>query len=79
MWKSSYLSKDDSKLTALAVALPHGETTLLMVNNLVRLDFSALKLLLFNHDIYDNLEEEKKIIANEKVMNNACLIHYDII
>ena len=42
------------------------------------MDFLALKLLLVNHDIYDDLEEEKKIIANKKVIQNACLIHYDM-
>ena len=49
-----------------------------MVRDLALVDFSALKLLPFDHDIYDNPEEEKQIITNKKVMRNACLIHYDM-
>ena len=64
VWKSSYLSNDDNEPTALAKALPYGETTLSMISNLARVDFSTLKLLLFDHNIYDDLEKEKEIIAN---------------
>lgn len=49
-----------------------------MISNLARVDFSALKLLPFNHDIYDNPEEELQIVANKKVLRNACLLHYDM-
>ena len=49
-----------------------------MISDLARVDFSALKLLPFNHDIYDDPEEEKLIIANKKVLRNACLHHYDM-
>ena len=59
MWRSSYLSKDDCE------SAPMGETTLSMISNLAQVDFSALKLLPLNHDIYDDPEEEKTIIANK--------------
>ena len=49
-----------------------------MSSDLARVDFLALKLLPFNHDIYDNPEEEKYIITNKKVLQNACLLHYDM-
>ena len=49
-----------------------------MISDLTRVDFSALKLLPFDHDIYNNPEEEKQIIANKKVLKNACLLHYNM-
>ena len=54
------------------------EATLSMISNLARVDFSALKLLPFDHDIYDNPEEKKKTIANKKVLRNACFLHYNM-
>ena len=78
VWKSGYLSTDDKELETLAKLLPCGEGTLSMISNLARVDFSALKLLPFDHDIYDNPEEEKWIIANKKVLQNTYLLYYDI-
>ena len=78
VWKSGYLSEDEGEPTALAKVSPGGETTLAMISNLAQVDFAALKLLPFEHDIYDDREEEKKIIANKKVMRNECLLHYDM-
>ena len=68
VWKSGYLSEDEGEPTALAKGLPVGETTLAMISDLAQVTFLALKLLPFDHDIYDNLEEEKKIIPNKKVI-----------
>ena len=68
VWKSGYLSKDDSELENLAKVHPCREATLSMISNLTRVDFSALKVLPFDHDIYNDPEEEKKIIANKKVL-----------
>ena len=76
--KSGYLRKDDNKSIALTKALLCGETTLSMISNLAQVDFSALKLLPLNPDIYDDPEKEKMIIANKKVMRNACLLHSDM-
>ena len=76
MWKSGYLSADDDK--KLAKLLPCGEATLAMISDLARVDFSALKLLPLDHDIYDDPKEEALIIANKKVLRNACLLHYDM-
>ena len=76
VWKSVYLSTDDNKPETLAKLLPCGEATLSMISDLARVDFSALKLLPFDHDIYDNPEEELRIVANKKVLRNACLLHY---
>ena len=59
VWKLGYLSIDAKEPETLAKLLPCGEATLTMISNLARVDFSALKLLPFNHDIYDNPEEEK--------------------
>ena len=78
VWKSGYLSEDEGKSTALAKVIPGGETTLAMISDLAQVDFFALKLLPFDHDIYNDPEEKKKIIANKKVMRNACLLHYDM-
>ena len=47
-----------------------------MISNLVQVDFSVLKLLPFDRDIYDKPEGEQQIIANTKVLRNACLLHY---
>ena len=58
VWKSGYLSKDDSEPESLAKVLPCREATLTMISELARVDFSALKLLPFDHDIYDDPEEE---------------------
>ena len=49
-----------------------------MISGLARVDFFALKLLPFNHDIYDNPEEELRIVANKKVLHNACFLHYNM-
>ena len=57
VWKSGYLSKDDKEPEILAKLLPCGKATLSMISNLARVDFSALKLLSFDHDIYDNPKE----------------------
>ena len=76
VWTSGYLSKDDSKPETLAKVLTCRKATLSMISDLARVDFSALKLLPFDHDIYDNPEEELRIVANKKVLRNACLLHY---
>ena len=68
VWKSGYLSKDDRELETLAKVLPCGEATLSMISDLAHVVFSTLKLLPFDHDIYDDPEEEKQIIANKKVL-----------
>ena len=60
VWKSGYLSKVDGKPTALAKALPCKETTLSMISNLAQVDFSALKLLSFDHGIYDDPEKKNR-------------------
>ena len=60
MWKSGYLSEDEGEPTALAKGLPGGERTLAMISDLARVDFCALNLLSFDHDIHDNPEEEKR-------------------
>ena len=78
VWKSGYLTEDKGEPTALAKGLPGRETMLAMISDLARVDFSALKLLPFDHDIYDDPKEEKKIIENKKVMRNACLFNYDM-
>ena len=54
VWISGYLSKDDSELEILAKVLPCGGATLSIISDLARVDFSALKLLPFDHDINDN-------------------------
>ena len=58
VWKTGYLSTDNKEQETLAKLLPYKEVTLSMISNLVRVDFLALKLLPFDHDIYDNPEEE---------------------
>ena len=78
MWRSGYLSKDDSEPETLAKLHPCGEATLSMISELARVDFSALKFLPFDHYIYNDPEEEKKIIADKKVLQNARYIHYDM-
>ena len=78
VWKLGYLSTDDTEPETLAKLLPFGEATLSMIGDLARVDFSALKLLPFDHDIYDDPEEERQIVANKKVLRNACLLHYDM-
>ena len=59
VWKLGYLNKDDKEPEVLAKLLPCGEANLNMVRDLAQVDFSPLKLLHFDHDIYDNPEEEK--------------------
>ena len=49
-----------------------------MISGLGQVDFLALKLLPFDNDIYDDPEEELRIVANKKVLCNACLLHYDM-
>ena len=78
VWKLGFMSTDDKEPETLAKLLPCGEATLSMISDLARVDFLVLKLLPFNHDIYDNPEEEKQTIANKKVLQNACLLHYDM-
>ena len=75
VWKSGYLSTNDNKPETLAKLLHCGEVTLSMINNLARVDFSALKLLPFDHDIYIDPEEELQIVAIKKVLRNACFLH----
>ena len=60
VWKSGYLSSnlDGTNSVNLAKALPCSKTTLTMLVNLPRMDFSALKLLPFDHNIYDSPKEE---------------------
>ena len=72
-WRFGYLSEDEGKPTALAKGLPGSNDQQRSASG-----FLSTKVDPFNHDIYDNLEEEKKIIANKKVMRNACLLQYDI-
>ena len=74
VWKSGYLSIDDNEPETLAKILPYREATLSIISNLAHVDFSALKLLPFDHDIYDNPEEERGIVTNKKVLRNACLL-----
>ena len=76
--KSDYLSFVEEKPVNLVKSLPCGETTLAMLGNLWQVNFSALKLLPFDHDIYNIPTEEKLILANEKILQNACLLHYGI-
>ena len=78
VWKLGYLSKDDNKPTALTKALSCRRTTLSMISNLAQVDFSVLKILPLDHNIYNDSEEEKTIITNEKFMRKACLLRYDI-
>ena len=51
VWKLGYLSIDDNEPETLAKLLPCGEATLSMISDLARVDFLALKLLPFDHDI----------------------------
>ena len=78
VWKSDYLSTDDKEPETVAKLLPCGEATLSMISDLARVDFSALKLLPFDHNIYDGAWDKRRIIANKKVLCNACLLHYNI-
>ena len=78
MWKLGYLRTDDNEPETLAKLLPCREATLSMISDLARVDFSALKLLPFDHDIYNDPEEELRIVANKKVLRNACLLHYNM-
>ena len=59
LWKSGYLNEARDEPTALAKALPFGETTHCMLSNLQRVDFSALKITPLDHDIYDDPDQEK--------------------
>ena len=78
VWKSGYLGTDNKEPETLAKLLPCGEATLSMISNLARVDFSALKLLPFDHDIYNDPGDERRIIINKKVLRNAGLLHYDM-
>ena len=68
VWKSGYLSTNDKEPETLAKLLPCGEATLSMIRDLARVNFSALKLLPFNHNIYEDPEDKQRIIANKKVL-----------
>ena len=50
VWKSGYLSTDDEEPETLTKLLPCGKATLSMISDLARVNFSALKLLLFDTD-----------------------------
>ena len=63
MWKLGYLNADHDKPAILAKALPFGETAHSMLGNLQQVNFSTLRLLPLDHDTYDFLEKEKKILA----------------
>ena len=78
VWKLGYLSTDDKEPETLAKLLSCGKATLSMISHLARVDFTALKLLPFDHDIYNDPEDEWRIIASKKVLSNACLLHYDM-
>ena len=49
-----------------------------MLSNLQQVDFSALKITPLDHDIYDDPDQEKKILADKLILRNACLLHYDM-
>ena len=66
VWKSGYLSTDDKEPETLAKLLTCGEATLSMISNLARVDFLALKFLPFDHDIYNDPEDEWRIIAKKR-------------
>ena len=78
LWKLGYLDSAREELASLAKALPFGETTHYKLGNLQWVDFSALKIPPFNHDIYNNAEKKKQILANKLILRNACLLHYNM-
>ena len=78
VWKSGYLDATRDEPATLATALPFGETTHSMLSNLQQVDFSALKIPPLDHDIYNDPDQEKKILADKLILRNACLLHYDI-
>ena len=78
MWKSGYLDATLDEPATLATELPFGETTHSMLSNLQRVNFSALKIPPLYHDIYDDPNQEKKILADKLILRNACLLHYNM-
>ena len=78
LWKLGYLDPASDEPATLATALPFGETTHFMLGNLQRVDFLPLKMSPLDHDIYDNPNQEKKILANKLMLRNACLLHYNM-
>ena len=78
VWKSGYLNTNNKEPETLAKLLPYWEAILSMTINLASVDFPALKLLPFDHDICKDPEEEKQIIANKNVLQNVCLLRYDM-
>ena len=74
IWKLGYLSADNDE--NLAKALPCGEATLSIMSDLARVDFSALKLLPLDHDIYDNPKKEAlNIVKKSPAKYMLSLIH----
>ena len=63
VWESGYLNADNDKPEILAKILPCKEATLTMISDLARVNFLALKLLPFDHNIYDDPKEVALIIA----------------
>ena len=47
-----------------------------MLYNLQQVDFLALKIPPLDDDIYDDPDQEKKILADKLILRNACLLHY---
>ena len=78
IWKNGYLDENDANNLA-EVFGEVGEIVKKKVKNYKKIDFSALQILPLDWDIEDeDPEMEKRIQRQKTILQDACLIHYDM-